>query len=85
MPFIIKHSDGRYFHNKGRIILFETDNQAVRFLQDFIVYAQQRLLQEGNQHEAMICPITIQSNSHIMPIDFRIEDAECGTVYVTDI
>ena len=85
MPFVIKHSDGTYFHNKGRIILFETDSQAVRFLQGLIAYSQQRFISEGNQREAMICPITIQNNSRIIPIDFKVEEVECETIYVTDI
>jgi len=85
MPFVIKHSNGTYFHNKGRIILFETNEQAVRFLQAFSVYAKQRLISERRNQEAMMCTITIQTNSHIMPIDFQIDKVECGTVYVTDI
>lgn len=86
MAYIIKHRNGTYFHNNGRIILYETPEQAMRFLQDFINYAMNRLAQGGaNQIEMMTAPMTIQSNSVIMEADFDVDNVECGTVYVTDI
>ncbi len=86
MLYIIKHRNGTYFHNKGRIILYETPDQAARFLQAFIEYAMGKLAQEGaNQFEIMTVPMTIQSQSQIMEIDFDVDNVECGTVYVTDI
>lgn len=86
MLFIIKHSNGTYFHNKGRIILYESPEQATRYMQEFIEYAMNRLVQEGaNQMEIMTVPMTVQMNSHIMNIDFDIDEVECGTVYATDL
>lgn len=86
MLFVIKHSNGTYFHNKGRIILYESPEQATRFLEEFINYAMNRLVQEGaNQMEIMTVPMTVQMNSHIMNIDFDIDEVECGTVYATDL
>lgn len=86
MAYIIKHRNGTYFHNNGRILLYETPEQAMRFLQDFINYAMNRLAQGGaNQIEMMTAPMTIQSNSVIMEVDFDVDNVECGTVYVTDI
>ena len=85
MPFVIKTREGCYFHNKGRIILYETQNQAQRYLQEFVQYATQRAAQEIDPMSAMTVPMTIMANSVIMPVDFDINDVECGTVYVTDI
>lgn len=86
MAYIIKHRNGTYFHNKGRIILYETPDQATRFIEAFIHYTMNRLAQEGaNQIEIMTAPMTIQSQSQIMEVDFDIDNVECGTVYVTDI
>lgn len=86
MLFVIKHSNGTYFHNKGRIILYESPEQATRFLEEFINYAMNRLVREGaNQMEIMTVPMTVQMNSHIMNIDFNIDEVECGTVYATNL
>lgn len=86
MLFVIKHSNGTYFHNKGRIILYESPEQATRFLEEFINYAMNRLVREGaNQMEIMTVPMTVQMNSHIMNIDFDVDEVECGTVYATNL
>ena len=85
MLYAIKTNDGAYFHNKGKIILFESKRQASLYLKEFTMYAVNRLAQEGNPHEAMTAPIIIQNNSNIMPIDFDIDEVECGTVYATDL
>lgn len=82
--FIIKTRDGQYFHNKGRIILYETQNQAQRYIEEFIQYALTRVAQEDPM-KAMSVPITVMQNSVITPVDFDIDNVECGTVYVTDI
>lgn len=76
MLYVIKDSQGYYFHNQGRIILFETPDQANRYLQEFVQYAAAR---------GGIFPLTVMSNSHIMPVDFDINNVECGTVYAADI
>lgn len=86
MLYVIKHTDGTYFHNKGKIILYETPEQATRFLQEFIQYAISRLIQEGtNPMQAMSSSMIIQSHSRIMEIDFDMNTVECGTVYATDL
>ena len=86
MLFVIKHSNGAYFHNKGRIILYESPEQATRFLKEFIEYAMNRLAQEGADHmEIMTVPMTVQMNSQIMNVDFDIDEVECGTVYAIDL
>ena len=86
MVYVIKHRDGTYFHNKGRILLYETPEQAMRYIEGFINYTMNRLAQEGaNQIEIMTAPMTIQSNSVIMEADFDIDNVECGTIYATDV
>lgn len=86
MLYVIKHTDGTYFHNKGKIILYETPEQATRYLQEFIQYAVNRLHQEGVNHmELMTAPMVIQGHSRIMEIDFDVDKVECGTVYATDL
>lgn len=86
MVYIIKYRDGTYFHNNGRIILYETPEQAMRYIEGFTNYTMNRLAQEGgNQIGVMTAPMTIQSNSIIMEVDFDIDKVECGTVHVTDI
>lgn len=86
MLFVIKHSNGTYFHNKGRIILYESPEQATRFLKEFIEYAMNKLVQEGADHmEIMTVPMTVQMNSQIMNVDFDIDEVECGTVYAIDL
>lgn len=82
--FVIKTRDGQYFHNKGRIILYETQNQAQRYIEEFIQYALARVAQEDPM-KAMSVPITVMQNSVITPVDFDIDSVECGTIYVTDI
>lgn len=86
MLYIIKYINGTYFHNNGRIILYESPEQAMRFLEAFINYAMNRLVQEGaNQIEIMTVPMTVKNNSRIMEIDFDIDNVECGTVYAADL
>ena len=87
MLYVIKHNNGTYFHNKGRIILYESPDQTMRFIQAFIQYAVNRLANEGelNKIELMTIPMTIQSQLHIMEADFDIDKVECGTVYATDL
>lgn len=83
--FVIKTKEC-YWHNKGRIILYETQNQAQRYIQEFIQYATNRIAQEsGDPMVAMTAPMTIMTNSVVIPVDFDIDNVECGTVYVTDI
>ena len=85
MLYVIKDSNGYYFHNKGKIILYESQNQANRYLKEFIQYAIQRVTKEQGTHATISVPIIIMNNSYIMPIDFEIDEVECGTIYATDI
>lgn len=82
--FVVKH-DKLYFHDKGRIILFETPQEAETFVNGFIQYSTNRLAQEGRMGEAMQAPIIIMSQCKILPMDFGIDDITCGTVLMKEL
>lgn len=77
--FVIMHSNNCYYHNKGRIILFETQDEIRYFLELFSQYSTQRLMTEGNPIGAMQASMAIQSNYKIIP-DFDTTKVTCGTI-----
>ena len=83
--FVIKHSNRAYFHNKGRIILYESQQEANEFLNMFIQYSINRLMHENRVDEARQAPLIIISNCQITPQDFNISDIKCGVVYAKDL
>ena len=85
MLFVIKRTNGAYYHNKGRIILFETEKEAENFINTFISYSIDRLMAENKPLESAQATIAIISQSQIIPVDFDIEHVECGTVYVREL
>lgn len=82
---VIIHQSGLYFHNKGRIILFESQQEAQYFLELFSQYSMQMLAQEGNPIKIMQVPIVLQNECRIIPVDFDIEKVECGTVLASEL
>lgn len=82
---VIIHQSGLYFHNKGRIILFESQQEAQYFLELFSQYSMQMLAQEGNPMKIMRVPIILQNECRIIPVDFDIEKVECGTVLANEL
>ena len=82
--FYIIHSSGLYFHNKGRIILFESQDEAQNFVEMFIQYSTNRIMQE-NPMEVMQVPITIMRECKIATVDFDINEIKCGTVLAYDL
>lgn len=82
---VIIHQSGLYFHNKGRIILFESQQEAQYFLELFSQYSMQMLAQEGNPMKIMRVPIILQNECRIIPVDFDIEKVECGTVLASEL
>lgn len=83
---VIMHQSGLYFHNKGRIILFTSQEEAQYFLELFSQYSMQRLLQEGHQPMSiMSIPMVLQGECKIVPVDFDIEKIECGTVMASEL
>jgi len=83
--FIIMHKSGLYFHNKGRIILFESQQEAQNFMEMFINYSMSELGKEGRVAETMKVPIVVMHECAIMPVDFDIETIECGTVLAREL
>lgn len=83
--FVIIHQSGLYFHNKGRIILFKSQQEAQYFLELFSQYSMQMLAQEGNPMKIMQVPIILQNECRITSVDFDIEKVECGTVLASEL
>ena len=83
--FMIMHKSGLYFHNKGRIILFESQQEAQNFMEMFINYSMGELGKEGRMAETMQVPIVVMRECAIMPVDFDIETIECGTVLCSEL
>lgn len=82
--FVIMHSNNYYYHNKGRIILFETQDEIQYFLELFSQYSTQRLMAEGNPIGAMQASMVIQSNYKIIP-DFDTTKVTCGTITMREL
>lgn len=82
--YVIIHSNNCYYHNKGRIILFETQDEIQYFLELLIQYSTQRLMQEGNPIAAVQASMTIQSNYRIIP-NFDTTKITCDTVMMRDL
>ena len=80
---IQKKSNGYYFHDKGKIILFEDPNEANAFIQAFHQYCAARLVAEqGPQgifelHNAL-------STLTIIETDF-VETPPCGVITFSEI
>lgn len=83
--FTIMHTSGAYFHNKGRIILFVSEQEANNFIQMFIQYSISRLGQEGRIGEVMQVPVFVMHECTITPVDFDVENVECGTVMASEL
>lgn len=83
--FVIIHKSCLYFHNKGRIILFESQQEAQYFLELFSQYSMQRLAQDGQVMSVMQVPIILQNECVITPVNFNIEKVECGTVLSSEL
>ena len=82
--FVIMHSNNLYFHNKGRIILFETQDEIQYFLELFSRYSTQRLMQEGDPIGAMEASMTIQSRCNVIP-NFDITKITCDTITMREL
>lgn len=86
MLFCIVRTNGAYYHNKGRIVLFESEHEAQNFINMFIQYSTERLLNESdNPLDGMKAPMKIMNESQIIPVDFDIETVKCGVVYAREL
>ena len=85
MSFVIRTINGLYFHNKGKIILFSSEDEAVKFLNMFVNYSINRLAGELRMDELMGASISINSECKIIPVNFDVENVECGTIYSEEL
>ena len=86
MLFCIVRTNGAYYHNKGRIILFESEQEAQNFINMFIQYSTERFMHEsGNPLDSMKAPMMIMNESQIIPVNFDIDTVECGVVYAREL
>lgn len=85
MLYVIKRTNGAYYHNKGRIILFESKQEAENFINMFIQYSVNRLAAEGDPFEVVGASMKIMQESVISEIDFDMNRIECGTVYAKEL
>lgn len=83
--FVIMHQSGLYYHNKGRIILFESQQEAQRFMEMFVNYSMSELGKEGRMAETMQVPIVVMHECRILPVDFDIHTVKCGTVFAREL
>ena len=82
--YVVMHSNNYYFHNKGKIILFESHQEVQYFLEVFSQYATHRMMAEGNPIGAMQASATIQSKCKIIP-DFDTSKITCDTIMAREI
>ena len=83
--FVIMHNSGLYFHNKGRIILYESQQEAQNFMEMFINYSTNMLAQEGRMSEVIQVPLVVMHECRIIPVDFDVDTVECGTVLCREL
>lgn len=82
--FVIKKmNDGYYFHEKGKIILFEDPNEANALINAFYQYAAVRLVSERGP-QGIFELQHVMSALDIVEQDF-IDTPECGVVYFKDV
>lgn len=86
MLFCIIRRNGTFYHNKGRIILFESEQEASNFINLFIQYSTQRLIDETKDpFKGMEAPMKIMQDSQIIPVEFDIDNVECGVVFAKEL
>ena len=83
--FTIMRPSREYFHSQGKIIIFETPEEANAFVNAFVHYSVQRLQAEGRGAEALTAPMIIMQESNLVPVDFDINTVECGVVFCKDL
>ena len=82
--FVIKKmNDGYYFHEKGKIILFEDPNEANALINAFYQYAAARLVSEEGP-QGIFELQHVMSTLDIIEQDF-IDIPKCGVVYFKDV
>ena len=83
MFVIKKRNDGYYFHQKGKIILFENPQEAEMLLQNFHQYSLQKLVEERDP-EGIFELQNVFSVLYIVEENFE-EIPPCGVVYFHEL
>lgn len=87
--FIIKHRPtGQYFHQKQKIILFRTPQEAELYLNEFANYTIQRAIAEANEPApfVMMRVQEVLASCQILPIDFDIDNnPEVKTIWMHEL
>lgn len=83
MFVIQKRNDGYYFHDKGKIILFEDPNEANAFIQAFHQYCAARLISEQGPQGIFELHNSL-STLTIVETDF-VETPPCGVITFSEI
>lgn len=82
--FVIQKMDnGYYFHDKGKIILFEDPNEANDFIQAFHQYCTARFVAERGPRGIFELHNTL-STLTIVEIDF-VETPPCGVITFSEV
>jgi hypothetical protein len=87
--FIIKHiPTGQYFHQKQKIILFRTPQEAELYINEFANYAIQRAVAEADEPAPFVM-MNVQEvlmGCKILPIDFDIDNSpEVKTIWMHEL
>ncbi len=87
--FIIKHAQTRqYFHQKQKIILFRTPQEAELYLNEFANYAIQRAIAEADEPApfVMMRVQEVLASCQILPIDFDMErNPDVKTIWMHEL
>ena len=82
---VIQHKSGLFFHNKVRIILFESEQEATYFMRLFSQYASYMVAQTGDPMGMMQVTRVLTTECQILPVTFNINTVECGTVLASEL
>lgn len=84
---VIQHNSGLFFHNKGRIILFESEQEATYFMRLFSQYASYMVAQAEAGDPVAMMRVTriLTTECQILPATFNTNTVECGTVLASEL
>lgn len=83
MFVIMDINNGYFFHKKGKIILFETQEEAQAVLQGFYQYSVQRLLQTAGPRGIFELQ-QVMSSLQVVIKNFE-QEPECGVILFREI
>ena len=81
---VLKLPNGYYFHKKGKIILFNSADEAQYMLNGLLQYSINRKMQEDQDPFAIMEIQQIISQFALMERDFQSEP-ECGTINFSEL